>query len=98
MRLTTDQSYCDYIMCDADPGDCGGTCNAREMWEALRDYERHATPIPTEERAQVLSYYTVKRIYCPKCGKEQKRICRTKPGWYCERCGQALFYQKGIKA
>lgn len=81
LRLTTDQSYCDYIMCDADPGDCGGTCIDREMWEALRDYEKRDTPMGVKQ--------TGWRIYCPQCGKQQKNSKHF--SWYCERCGQSLY-------
>ena len=38
-RLTTDELYCDFVDCDADPDLCG-VCEARKRWERLQAYER----------------------------------------------------------
>jgi len=94
MRLTTDESYCDHICCDAELDGCGGNCPAQERWDALRDYEKRATPTPVKEVAIKHQYYTSYRIYCPKCGKQQRLAKKRTGGWYCERCGQALFYER----
>lgn len=38
-RLTTDELFCDFCDCDADPDICG-VCEARKRWERLQAYER----------------------------------------------------------
>lgn len=38
-RLTTDETYCEYRLCDADPEVCG-TCDNQKRWERLQAYER----------------------------------------------------------
>ena len=38
-RLTTDTSFCEFSLCDADPEVCG-TCDNQKRWERLQAYEQ----------------------------------------------------------
>lgn len=88
-------SYCDYINCDAELDGCGGTCPQKEMWDELQALRGREEPTPVKEVAVEFRYYTSYRIYCPKCGKQQRLAKKHCPGWYCERCGQHLYYRRG---
>ena len=39
-RLTTDETYCLRINCDAELDGCGGTCDEYERWKRLQAYEQ----------------------------------------------------------